>query len=181
MEKEYTIESVDVTPYFDLELFLSLCDTRRIEGDTFDKLAGYWEKWLPMFHAEKVGTGAADYLVCWLDEEIEKEIDTKWAEQPTESFMINALAQTMLMSALRSLLPEIERAGCAPVPKPTLKLKQALMDMGLNWIGEKQLSRRYAMVSHFPFKGGCEICYLVDDCPKMKGGAKTINIGQSAD
>lgn len=179
MEKDYTIESLEIQPNFDIELFLNLCDTRRIEGDTLDTMTDYWERWMPKCHAKVVDTGAAQYLVAWLEEDVEKEVDSAWEDSPSDAFMVNALAQAMLMSTLRSIIPEIEGTGCAPVPKPILKLKQALMELDLNWVGEKQLSRRYAMLTHHPFKGGCEICYLSDDCPKMKGGVKTFEIGKT--
>ena len=38
------------------------------------------------------------------------------------------------------------------------------------------LSRRYAVVTHYPFKGGCEICVLQSNCPKGQGQMEATSV-----
>ncbi|MEG2140264.1 MAG: hypothetical protein RRY20_05700, partial [Bilophila sp.] len=75
------------------------------------------------------------------------------------------------MAAVHEVVPEIEEAGCAPAPKPTAALRAALEAEGVPYKNDTDptLSRRYAVVTHSPFKGGCEICVLQRDCPKGQG------------
>ena len=98
-------------------------------------------------------------------------MDDKWEEAPSEAFMYNALAQVMCMGIVHSLLPEVEEAGCAPAPHPTDALADALEAEGVPYatVGEPGLSRRFAVVTHYPFRGGCEICMLQKECPKAGG------------
>ena len=125
-------------------------------------------RWLPALQARKLD-GGREYLLIWLDSTVEKEVDAAWSASPSEGFRLNALAQAMCMAAVRELLPEIEDAGCAPAPKPTQALKQALAAEGVPYAGRgPALERRYALLTPFPFKGGCEICCLRQECPKQQ-------------
>ena len=42
-------------------------------------------------------------------------------------------------------------------------------------MGEPGLARRYAVVTHYPYRGGCEICTLQQQCPKS-GGDMTVTL-----
>ena len=67
--------------------------------------------------------------------------------------------------------------GCAPSPRPTETLREALASLGIEYremFGT--LTRRYAVVTHYPFKGGCEICHLQAQCPKGQGQAEAPSI-----
>ena len=45
-------------------------------------------------------------------------------------------------------------------------------DVDKAWEG----SRRYAVVTHYPFKGGCEICVLQSNCPKGQGQMEATSV-----
>lgn len=171
----FTTEKLEVTPYMDMELLLSNSHETRIEGKLMDKLAEYWGKWMTSLHALRINIDKDSYLAVWLDESVEESVDEIWDDAPSEAFMFNALAQTMCMSAIHDLLPEVAEAGCAPAPKPTLDLKMALEASGLRDEDEENISlalnKRYAVTTYFPFRGGCDICALQEECPKLKGGA----------
>lgn len=171
----FTTEKLEVTPYMDIELLLSNSQETRVEGKLMDKLAEYWGKWMSNLHALRINVGKDSYLAVWLDEEIEDSVDDIWDDAPSEAFMFNALAQTMCMSAVHELLPEVVEAGCAPAPKPTLDLKLALEANKLRDEDETNtglaLNRRYAVTTYYPFRGGCDICALQEECPKLQGGA----------
>lgn len=167
---DYTAETLQANPYFDIELLMRVSQETRIGGDVMMRLAKRWEAWLPELNVRRIDTGKIQYLVVWLNESVEEDIDRAWEESPSDAFMIGALAQTLCMGVVHSLIPEVEEAGCAPAPKPTESLRAALEAEGVPYnTPVTALTRRYAVVTHFPFKGGCEICYLQSNCPKGQG------------
>lgn len=167
----YTVTDLEVAPYFDLELLLSASQETRIGGEMMDMLSDAWDAWLPHARARRIDTPDGSYLLAWLGEQVEEDVDDKWEETPSDAFMFNALAQVMCMGIVHSLLPEVESVGCAPAPRPNAALTKALEEEGVPYVIEDEpgLSRRYAVVTHFPFKGGCEICALQKQCPKASG------------
>ena len=66
----------------------------------------------------------------------------------------------------------------AESPKPTATLREALAAEGIPYSNDKDpiLSRRYAVVTHYPFKGGCEICVLQSNCPKGQGQMEAASV-----
>jgi hypothetical protein len=168
---EYSSKDLTAMPQFDLELLLNSSNETRIGGDLMDSLGNAWERWLASAKARQIETGDGGYLLAWLEERVEEEVDDKWEEAPSDAFMFNALAQVMCMGIVHALLPEVEDAGCAPAPRPTELLAAALEAEGVPYRmpGEPGLVRRYAVVTHYPFRGGCEICMLRKQCPKAGG------------
>jgi hypothetical protein len=173
----YTINELPAEPYFDLELLLGVSQESRISGEVMDGLSDAWDKWLAQAHVRRIETEKGGYLLAWLDEAVEDDVDEKWEESPSDAFMFNALAQVMCMGLVHALLPEVEEAGCAPAPKPTDELTDALEELGVPYLvpGEPGLARRFGVVTHYPFRGGCEICMLRKDCPKA-GGDKGMSV-----
>jgi hypothetical protein len=169
----YAVKQLEVTPHFDLELFMNVSQETRIGGEIMDRISGIWERWLAHAHVREITTPAGGYLLAWLDAAVEDEVDDHWEQAPSEAFMINALAQTMCMGLVHAVLPEVEEVGCAPAPHATQSLADALASEGLSYAtpGEPTLSRRYAVVTSYPFKGGCELCALRERCPKAGGTA----------
>lgn len=171
------IESVNVTPYFDVELIMGISQEKRLGGAALERLATLWERWLPELSVRIIDTGKVKYLVAWLGESVESTVDASWAESPSQAYLDNALAQALCMGAVHTALPEIEEAGCAPAPRPTDALREALAQAGLPYKDDgAALSRRYAVVTHYPFKGACEICHLQAQCPKGQGQAGAASV-----
>ncbi|MFV0421414.1 hypothetical protein [Oleidesulfovibrio sp.] len=174
---EHTSEAVEVTPYFDVEMFMGVAQETRIGGQMMDRLVDCWEKWSKELTVRRVKAGKIEYLVVWLGEPVEVEVDGLWEKSPSEAHLYNSLAQSIVMAAVHEILPEVQDAGCAPGPKPTEALKDALEAEGIPYnLSETALSRRYAVVTHYPFKGGCEICYLLPNCPKGNGDNSSSTI-----
>lgn len=167
----YTAKDLEVISHFDLELLLNISQETRIGGDLMQSLSAAWERWLPHAGARHIETEQGGYLLAWLDESVEEDVDERWEEAPSEAFLFNSLAQVMLMGIVHSLVPEVEEAGCAPAPQPTASLAEALEAEGTPYTAEGApgLNRRYAVVTYYPFRGGCEICTLQQDCPKAGG------------
>lgn len=171
------VKEHDVRPYFDMEGFLIMSQETRLGGAVLERLVELWGQWLPQLKVCEIKTGKISYLAVWLPEEVEVEVDEAWGKSASDGFMINNLAQFMCMSTVQAILPQVEDAGCAPSPRPTEALRAVLADLGLEYkAGGKMLDRRYAVVTHFPFRGGCEICHLQSECPKGQGQAESSSI-----
>ena len=168
----------DIKPYFDLEAFMHMSRETRLGGATLERLAELWEAWLPKLAVREIDTGKIHYLAVWLPEEVEGTVDETWGKSATDGFLANNLAQFLCMCAIQEMLPEVEDGGCAPSPRPTAALREALADLGLPYrSGDSSLlTRRYAVVTHYPFKGGCEICHMQSHCPKGQGQAESAGI-----
>ncbi len=167
---DYTSEVVEIRPFLDMELLMSVSQESRVDGDTMDRMAELWERWSPKLEVRKLKVGKIQYLAVWLGDGVEEDIDAIWDESPSSAYLSGTLAQVLVMCAVNQLLPEVQDAGCAPAPKPTDGLVEAMEAEGCpyNELGTA-LSRKFAIVTHFPFKGACEICYLQKECPKGSG------------
>ncbi len=165
-------ETLQTTPYFDIELLMQNSQETRIDGKLMDKLMERWGKWLPLLKARKITAGDKGYLLVFLEQEVEDDIDDVWEDAPSDAFLYNSLAQTLCMGAIYDLLPEISEAGCAPAPAPSPELAEALAAEGVPYVDAgPMLDRRFAVATYYPFRGACEICFLKDQCPKLMAGA----------
>lgn len=168
---ELIAEKTDLPEWPDLEDFMTFCQESRIDGATMKILAELWAKWLGLLQIFRIVDGKKSWIGIWLPEEIERETDRLWAESPTLGYLANALAQFLCMSAAREKLPQVADFSCAPAPEPVLALKNGLAQAGLEADPETGvLKRRYAIVTWHPFRGGCEICSLRENCPKGSVG-----------
>jgi len=162
---QHSIETLDVVPHFDMEQFMLITQTRRLDEESARIIDEYWERWREQLRVRRIGIGQNDYVLVWLEPQVEEEITSLWETAPSRAFSVNNLAMAMLMAVIRDLVPEVAAAGCAPVPVPGAKLRKALKDVGVSWPENGILDKQYAMITHMPFKGGCAICHLKDECP----------------
>lgn len=167
----------DIVPYFDMEGFMVMSQESRLGGATLERLVTLWGAWLPLLEVREIAAGAISYLAVWLPEEVEQQVDAAWEKSPSDGWQVNNLAQFLCMAAVRELLPQVEDAGCAPAPRPSETLRAALGDLGLHYReGAAVLDRRFAVVTHYPFRGGCEICHLQGQCPKGQGQSQAASV-----
>ena len=161
-----------------MEAFMNMSRETRLGGAVLERLVKLWGEWLPELKVYEVGTGKISYLAIWLPESVEEAVDEAWGKSPSDGFLVNNLAQFLCMAAVQELLPQVEDGGCAPSPRPTSGLREALAGLGLPYKSEESslLSRRYAVVTHFPFRGGCEICHMQSRCPKGQGQTESASI-----
>ena len=174
-------QTLSIQPYFDLELFLHTAQESRLDGHDLEQCLSLWQEWSGLIKAHTVRAEARPYLALWLDEAIEDAVDTAWEQSPSHSFRLNALAQTLCMAAVHELVPEVEEAGCAPVPQGSLGLAEAVTAAGMacsaaEGVGALKLSRRYAVVTPQPFRGGCEICALRSSCPRSGNDESVLEL-----
>ena len=157
----HSAEPMEIHPYFDLELIMSMSQETRLGGAVTERLMQLWEQWIPEAHALRIRTDSGEYLAVWLNEKVEEEVDRAWDQSPSDAYLYNTLAQVLCMSAVYGILPEVQDAGCAPAPRTSDALSAALNAEGLPCTASDTLARRYAVVTHYPFKGGCEISLAV--------------------
>ena len=174
----FSTKKLPVQPYFDMELFLATAEEQSISGPDMAAMIGAWEEWLPRLHALALAGEKKGCLAVWLEAEVEEAVDAAWKESPAKGFRLNALAQTLCMCAVHELIPEVEEAGCAPAPEFYPELVGVLNDAGLPCMqGSLSLGRRYAVLTPYPFRGGCEICSLGEACPRRnRGGAFSVTL-----
>lgn len=172
------MEKIKIEPFFDLEWIMQISGESRLGGDAVQRLAKYHEQWSRYLQAFKIKADNLNYLAIWLDEKVEIEIDALWQNSPSESFMLNALAQCLCMGAVHGLMPEVEEHGCAPVPIANSELIAAILDHKLPY-GQKNnylyALRRYGVLTYLPWQGGCEICALNDSCTHKNASSKTCS------
>ena len=169
---EIAHEEIRMPDWPDIEEFMAFCQESRIDGESMKSLLQLWIRWKELLQSFRITDGKKSWLAVWLPEEVEHEVDQAWALAPSRGFLCNALAQFLCMSAINERLPAVADAGCAPAPEPALALKLGLAEAGLEVENDTGLlKRRYAVVTWFPFRGGCEVCSLRENCPKGSGGS----------
>lgn len=151
-----------------LDLFLQTAEASRLDDRDATECLVLWEEWRAHLSCVAVTAGGQAFLAVWLDGQVDRAVDAAWGKSPSRGFLLNALAQTLCMCAVRDRIPEIAAAGCAPAPCPTPELTQALTAAGLpaRAGGGLAFSLRYVVVTPFPFSGGCNACALAPACPR---------------
>lgn len=174
---DYTTEKLAVRPDFDFEMLFELLQETRLGGQIFEQLTATWNSWRDKLTVQRLDLSDARYLLVYLDQAVEDQIDQVWQKSPSEGFRLNCVAQAMCMSAVYQVLPDVEVAGCAPAPNPSADLAAVLEDLGLPYqeASPGTLVRRFSVLTHFPFRGACEICFLREDCPKAAGKAESFH------
>ncbi len=174
----HTSQAAPARPYFDLELFLRTAQETRLDGDDLDACLRLWQEWSELLHHSAVRAEGRSYLALWLDEAVEQAVDAAWEASPSRGFRLNALAQTLCMAAVHEMVPEVEEAGCAPVPHASRELAKAVEQAGLPCAADAalQFQRRYAVVTASPFRGGCEICALQGSCPRSGNDESVLEL-----
>lgn len=167
---ELSIEDLKVTPEFDIWIYSEISKETRIEQDLMEELEERWQTWQAHLHAKKLTNpkGGGAYLLLWLDKDVESEIEGIWQDSPSAGMSFHNLAITLVMTSARHLIPELDEGKCAPLPKPGAAVQDAFERLGLSWNAEGTLDHQFAVFTHLPYKGGCEICFLSDSCPNSR-------------
>lgn len=167
---ELQIETLEVNPEFDIWIYSEIGHETRIDQDLMEELEPRWTEWKKYLHARKLTNpkGGNSYLLLWLSKEVDSEVEGIWQDSPTLGMSFHNLAITMVMTAARHLIPELDQGQCAPLPKPSASVQDAFESLGLEWKAEGTLDHQYAVFTHMPYKGGCAICFLSDTCPNSQ-------------
>lgn len=82
-----------------------------------------WERWLPHLKVYQIGDRKG-FVLIYLEECVEEDVEKIWNTSAAEGFKHEAIAQTMIMGTLKSLMPDLGEKECAPVPEPTTLLRR---------------------------------------------------------
>ncbi|WP_045217029.1 hypothetical protein [Desulfonatronovibrio magnus] len=159
-------KEVDIKIPFDLEIFMGLAQVRGLEGRETAEMIEYWNRWRPDLKIFTLGRKRG-YILVYMGRDVEDELEALWDQSPSKGFKLQALVQTMIIGVLRELLPEIKENQCAPVPKPGTVLTKSLRKIGLELYEDGAMNYKYSTLTFYPYRDGCEICYLKSSCPKI--------------
>lgn len=164
-----TARAMKANPHFDLIYYMELAGQSRVEQSLLAQLQERWNRWrdqhlkvrklLPEF-----ASGDKGYLLVWLDKAVEDEIEEDWQTSPKLGMAAHNLAICLVMASAQSLVPEMMAGACAPLPRPDKAMRSQLKRLGLEWHSEGRVDRNYAVLTHHPYAGGCEICLMKDTC-----------------
>lgn len=166
---KYDINELQPKPEFDIMYYMEIAGESRIDQEMMQEFGPYWDKWakesLKAYELENT-EGEGKFLLIFLDEEAESDIDGIWQDSPTHGLLFHALAITMVMSSAQGFVPELQDGNCAPLPRPGEGALEAFGKLGLTWNSEGTVNRKYAVFTPYPYTGGCEVCYMSSTCPK---------------
>lgn len=166
---KYDIKPLNPQPEFDIMYYMEIAGESRIEQGVMDDFQPFWDKWAKenLKAYELVNTeGEGKFLLIFLDEDVDNTIEGIWQDSPTHGLLFHALAITMVMSTAQGFVPELGDGQCAPLPRPGEGVLGAFKELDLTWNQEGTVNRKYAVLTPYPYSGGCEVCYMSDTCPK---------------
>jgi hypothetical protein len=164
MNSTYT--SVPVAKDFNKELLMRLLGTGNIAPAEENKLHLLWDRWGGSLTAAVIEDLSDARLLVWLGRDVELDVERSFSIMPEEGRRLHVMAVALIMSSAASLIPELSEICCAPVPEPSASVKSATCKLGLCYDKEHVLARRYSLLTHYPFQGGCEVCWISERCPK---------------
>lgn len=120
------------------------------------------------------GSFAHALLLVWMEQRMEEIMDSLWQTSPSQAFAVHEQIIQLLALNVRRYLPEMNTLSCAPVPRIPEAVSQHLVKMKL--LDEQTgLSRRqYAVITHWPWKGGCRQCALASNCHRKNISGPSI-------
>ncbi len=166
---KFEINPLTPKPEFDIIYYMEIAGESRIEQDIMDEFEPFWDKWTKnnLKAYEIVNPdGEGKFVLIYLDQEVDDNIEGIWQDSPTHGLLFHALAITMVMSTAQGFVPELNAGQCAPLPRPGDRMLDVFKELGLTWNQEGTVNRKYAVLTPYPYNGGCEVCYMSDNCPK---------------
>ncbi len=164
---QYTLKKLEPKPEFDMWFYAELSGETRIEHSLMEEFEPRWMDWLGKLHAYHIENqeGSGSFLLVYLDKDVDEDVDHIWNDSPSYGLSFHNLAVCMVMSAARSLIPELEEGRCAPLPRAGEGVRDAVRELGIEWNDQKSINRKFAVFTPYPYTGGCEICTMSASCP----------------
>jgi len=170
-KEKATLETIKTQPEFDLEYYMEISGLTRITQDLAELLEQYWTDWEKQIKAYRMEPTAKDagdgFLLVYLDEDVEAQVQKAFEKHTHHGFAFHHLAITLVMCAAQSVMPEL-LGGCMPMPTPGREAKKKFKKLGLVWDDKGSMNRTYAVLTGYPYKGGCEDCHICGTCPSSQ-------------
>ncbi len=174
--KSLQAEKIQVSPEFDLEVFMLLSGNRRLKTEKVLLVEREWKRMVSFLKAYRLGQKSKGYLVIFLDSAIEKEIDQAMETEPDMAEQLEIIAQCLIMTSMCQVLPKAHIGSCAPVPEPNKILKRSLKPLGIDLLKNGRLNVRYGVVTKLPYKNDCQDCALKSSCAKRLPGSQNLDM-----
>lgn len=155
----------EITPFFDLEIYMFLSGKPRLSGQDAARLEKEWHRLFNYLRAYQLGQRKG-YLLIYMDSSFQQEVEEKLDKEPDIAEELQILAQAMIMASMKEIIPQANLGSCAPVPKPNKILKNTLKQLDLEFYNSGRLSVQYGVITKLPYSNDCEKCYIKDTCPK---------------
>ncbi len=160
---------LDPRPRFDPAAFARTAQAGELTPDLAARMGALWPRFTEAVNAWRIeAEDGGVWLLLWLDETLEREVEARFAASPLFGFLEHALAVHAVMAAAALVEPALAEHGCAPVPAPHPAVAEAARRLGLSWPEKDTMNRRYALLTALPFGGGCAGCVLARDCPRLR-------------
>ncbi len=115
-------------------------------------------------HFQRLHVTNESYLLTWFDRKLENILADLWFSSPSAAFALHEQMNQQILSTLQNQLPEICTHGCAPLPACKPELNRILRDFDIQQNKNGQLDQIYAVLTFWPWKGGCTACSLKNSC-----------------
>lgn len=158
--------TVPVDKKFNKTMLLRLLAGAHLTSGDENRLRLLWDRWGGSLTAAVIEDEMESRLLVWLGRDVELDVERSWDLDAEEGRLLHVMAVALIMSSAASLVPELAEMCCAPVPEPSQNVKSATCSLGLCYDKEHVLTRRYSLLTHYPFQGGCDVCWLSERCPK---------------
>jgi len=166
---QYKCEDIEFEPMFDLELYMALSQIQRIDENVVGHLKELYGKYEDQVRVKGIkGEDGKGFLIVWIEKGLESDVERMWGESESRAYELENVAHCLAMSTAADLIPELYQARCAPLPEPTPELIEAVGRAGFKLSDKGALDRKFSVLTFYPYEGGCEVCWLRQDCPKLK-------------
>jgi len=122
--------------------------------------------------------GASRFCLVWFAKDKQTALDHLWSASPSSAFALHTAMLRQVMATLGRLIPQVRGHGCAPLPPTSPRLQLYLKRHGIHQAAGGQLDHAYAVLTHFPWQGGCSCCVLARTCFDSRRMAKAGRQGK---
>jgi hypothetical protein len=125
----------------------------------------YSRQFIALHHHLRIMTVQdTSYFLTWFDKELETAVVHLWQTSMSTAFGLHEVLTEIIQSTLANCVPEVVLHGCAPLPRCTPELNQVLDAFALHQGHNGQLTHVYAVLTYWPWQGGCLKCCLEKSC-----------------
>ena len=98
---KFEINPLTPKPEFDIVYYMDIAGESRIDQELMDEFEPFWDRWAKdnlKAYEIKNPEGEGKFVLIYLDQEVDDNIEGIWQDSPTHGLLFHALAITMVMS-----------------------------------------------------------------------------------